>query len=116
MAYKIKLLPVVQKNLSEAKDWYFNQGGDLLAGDFKREVNKEVDYIARFPEHYQIKYKNVRQALVNRFPYLILYRLQEETVMLLSSDFSTLAEIHALQKQEDEIAKEDLLFQLSPIS
>ncbi len=42
------------------------------------EVNKEIEYIGNFPEHYQRKYKEFRQSLVTRFPYAIFYLIEEE--------------------------------------
>ncbi len=56
MNYKIKLLPIVHSDLQKAKKWYQNKN-EALAKEFKEEVNKEIDYIAAHPEHYQLKYK-----------------------------------------------------------
>lgn len=77
MAYKIKLLPIVQTDLGKAKKWY-REKSEILADEFKTEVNKEIDYIREHPEHYQRKYKELRQSLVSRFPYVIFYLLEEE--------------------------------------
>ena len=77
MSYKIKLLPIVHTDLRKAKKWY-HQKNETLANEFKIEVNKEIDYIGEYPEHYQLKYKGLRQSLVTRFPYAIFYLVQEE--------------------------------------
>ncbi len=77
MKYTVKLLPVVRQDLQAAKRWYNGQQPDLGA-QFKSEVNKEIDYIGEFPQHYQRKYKQLRQSLVNRFPYAIFYLVEEE--------------------------------------
>lgn len=77
MAYKIRLLPEVRQDLQVAKKWYNGQKPDL-GEEFKSEVNKEIDHIGEFPEHYQRKYKDLRQSLVNRFPYAIFYLIEEE--------------------------------------
>ena len=77
MSYKIKLLPIVHKDLREAKKWYHEKSA-TLAKEFKEEVNKEIDYIGKYPEHYQRKYKELRQSLVTRFPYAIFYLVEEE--------------------------------------
>jgi len=70
MSYKIKLLPIVHVDLRNAKKWY-NDKSPILAEEFKAEVNKEIDYISEYPEHYQQKHKELRQSLVTRFPYAI---------------------------------------------
>lgn len=77
MSYKIKLLPIVHTDLRKAKKWY-HEKSETLAQEFKTEVNKEIDYIGEYPEHYQRKYKELRQSLVTRFPYAIFYLVEEE--------------------------------------
>ena len=83
MPYEVKLLPIVRTDLQQAKAWYYNKGGASLAEEFKNEVNKEIDYISEFPEHYQPKYKGLRQSLVNRFPYVIFYRIEKESILVI---------------------------------
>ncbi len=77
MSYKIKLLPIVNTDLRKAKKWYHDKN-EILAKEFKIEVNKEIDYIGEYPEHYQRKYKELRQSLITRFPYAIFYLVEEE--------------------------------------
>lgn len=77
MSYTIRLLPVVHQDLQAAKKWYNDQKAHL-GEEFKLQVNKEIDYIGEFPEHYQRKYKELRQSLVKRFPYAIFYLVEEE--------------------------------------
>ena len=77
MGYTIKLLPIVHTDLRKAKKWY-NKKKEVLGEEFKIEVDKEIDYIGRSPEHYQRKYKELRQSLVPRFPYAIFYQVEEE--------------------------------------
>ena len=49
MKYSIKLLPAVHMDLRKAKKWY-NQKKELLGEEFKKEVNREIDYIGKNPE------------------------------------------------------------------
>lgn len=77
MNYEVKLLPIVLSDLSKAKKWYQNKN-ETLAKEFKLEVNKEIDYIGSYPQHYQLKYKELRQSLVTRFPYAIFYLVEEK--------------------------------------
>lgn len=76
MSYYLKLLPSALKDLKEAKKWYSDKN-EALAVEFKHEVNKEIDYIVQYPEHYQLRYKELRQSLVTRFPYAIFYVVEE---------------------------------------
>jgi len=77
MNYKIKLLPIAYKDLQKAKKWY-NKKSNTLAKEFKIEVDREIDYIGKYPEHYQLKYKELRQSLVTRFPYAIFYLVEKK--------------------------------------
>ncbi len=81
MTYKVKLISQVRADLLEAKEWY-QQHNATLAEDFKIAVNNEIDYISKFPNHYQIKYKDLRQSLVIRFPYAIYYLVNEEQKLI----------------------------------
>ncbi len=51
---------------------------ETLGQEFKAEVEKEIDYIGEYPDHYQLKYKELRQSLVTRFPYANFYLVEEE--------------------------------------
>lgn len=82
MGYSIKLLPSALKDLRDAKKWYSDKN-KTLAEAFKQEVNKEIDYIKQYPEHYQLRFKELRQSIVTRFPYAIFYRVEEEQKRIL---------------------------------
>lgn len=92
MSFKIKLLPIVNLDLRKAKKWY-QEKSETLAQEFKIEVNKEIDYIGEYPEHYQLKYKEFRQSLVTRFPYAIFIWSKKSKSKLLFLEFCTQVEI-----------------------
>jgi plasmid stabilization system protein ParE len=77
MSYEIKLLPIVHVDLRKSKEWYLKKS-KILAQEFKIEVDKQIDYIGKFPKYYQRKYKELRQSLVSRFPYSIFYLIEEK--------------------------------------
>ncbi len=77
MGYTVKLLPIVKQDLRKARKWY-NDQQESLGEEFKEETNKEIDYIGHYPEHYQRKYKELRQSLIARFSYAIFYLLEED--------------------------------------
>lgn len=77
MEYKLKLLPIVYQDIRKVKKWYL-EINTALGDDFKLKVNEELDYIKRYPKHYQKKYKELRQAMVARFPYTVYYLIEEE--------------------------------------
>ena len=77
MEYKLKLLPIVYQDIRKVKKQYL-EINTALGEDFKLRVNQELDYIQRYPKHYQKKYKELRQAIVVRFPYTIYYLIEED--------------------------------------
>jgi toxin ParE1/3/4 len=81
MKYKLKLLPIVYQDLRKAKKWYLGVNTEL-GEDFKLKVNEEFDYIRQYPKHCQKKHKELRQAIVARFPYTIYYLIEEEIKMV----------------------------------
>ena len=76
MAYKTKILPVAYKDLLKTHEWYNNQK-DFLGDEFKQAVNAEIKNISVNPEHYQLHFKEIRQAVVKRFPYVIFFLCNE---------------------------------------
>lgn len=77
MNYKLKLLPIVYQDLKKAKKRYLTIN-TALGEDFKLKVSEEFDYIKQHPKHYQKRYKDLRQAIVARFPYTVYYLIEEE--------------------------------------
>lgn len=77
MSYYVKILPQALKDAIDTKKWY-NKKSEGLGNEFKFEVDKEIEYIRKYPEHYQVIHKDLRQSVLNRFPYLIFYLLEEK--------------------------------------
>lgn len=77
MSFKLKILPIAFTDLQKAKKWYKKRSVSL-AEEFKIEVDNEIKYIGKHPEHYQRKYKEFRQSNVTRFPYAIFYLFEKE--------------------------------------
>ncbi len=67
MSYKIKLLPEARLDIRDSINWY-NEQKTGLGKLFYRAVKSRLAYIENNPLHYQVSYRNVRNALVNKFP------------------------------------------------
>ena len=46
--------------------------------DFKQKVNSTIGYIGNNLYHFQKRYKEFRLFLVDRFPYIVYYLINEE--------------------------------------
>ena len=77
--YKIELLSEAEDELSEAYKWYEDR--QIFLGDkLYWEVRHLLGLIEINPYQYQVKYNNdLRSAPISRFPYLILYWIDEKT-------------------------------------
>jgi len=69
--------------LFNARDYY----DDLLFGlgkSFIIEIEKTINIIKKNPLAYPIINKNIRKAVIMKFPYSILYIIEEDIVYLLA--------------------------------
>ncbi|MBX2916949.1 MAG: type II toxin-antitoxin system RelE/ParE family toxin [Cyclobacteriaceae bacterium] len=80
MPLKYLLSREAEDDLLDAYDWYEQQRVGL-GEEFLESMESARETILKNPETYRIRYKKrIRAFLVNRFPYLILYILENETV------------------------------------
>ncbi|NQU21354.1 MAG: type II toxin-antitoxin system RelE/ParE family toxin [Candidatus Nealsonbacteria bacterium] len=83
MTYRLVLQPEAEADLNEAYRWYEDQRPGL-GGEFIESVEAVIERIRRTPELPAVVYKEVRQALVRRFPYVVCYVFQEDQVDVVS--------------------------------
>lgn len=81
----IQILEAADKEWTEAALWYDKQSPGL-GNRFIVMVEKKLELIAKYPERYPKRKGNFREALVNIFPYIIVYSFYEtkETVVIYS--------------------------------
>jgi toxin ParE1/3/4 len=76
------LLPEAQAEFDEAVDWYEQQAG--IGAQFIARVQEVFTRISANPAIHQIVYKDVRRAVVRRFPYSVIYREEPGRVVVIS--------------------------------
>jgi plasmid stabilization system protein ParE len=59
-----------------------------LGAVFRSEVSRVIDRLAGTPVIYQIVHRDIRRAIVRRFPYLIWYRVVAETILVLACTYA----------------------------
>lgn len=83
MNYSLIIRPEAQFDIQDAFEWYeFQSPG--LGSEFVRAVDTCFSGIGRNPLAYQIIHKQARRALIRRFPYIILYVFDQDTVSVLA--------------------------------
>jgi plasmid stabilization system protein ParE len=83
MRYRVIIRPEAENDLKEAFSWYEDKrqglGYDLLL-----QVDAGLRFIERNPKISPPEYKGARKYLVKRFPYKIIYLLEEERIIVLA--------------------------------
>lgn len=82
MSYTLLLHPLVSEDYDEAYTWYEDQQKGL-GERFIRAVRQTIEQIALYPEHYSSKgSKKFREALVDFFPYLVVYKVNKRSKII----------------------------------
>jgi toxin ParE1/3/4 len=72
LSFDVQVRRAAELEVAEAQLWYEkHQSG--LGAEFYSEVSHSIDRLADTPLIYQIVYRDIRRAVVRRFPYLIWY-------------------------------------------
>jgi plasmid stabilization system protein ParE len=79
MSHPLRLRPEAEEDLAAARDWYENQRAGL-GEEFLTAIDGVFDRIRETPEMYASEYKSIRRAAMDRFPYIVYYRLVSDTV------------------------------------
>jgi plasmid stabilization system protein ParE len=87
LSYEIKVRRAAELDIAEAQVWYETQQSGLGA-DFRSEISQAFDRLTETPLIYQIVHRDIRRAVVHRFPYLIWYRVSAETVIVLACTYA----------------------------
>jgi hypothetical protein len=80
---KIRLFPIAQKELHSAVEFY-NVQRQGLGFEFLSEVIEAFDRIINFPSAWPPFHKNTRRCIVSRFPYGIIYFVEEDAVLIVA--------------------------------
>lgn len=72
----------VKHDLDAAIDWYEEQRAGL-GGEFQTSVQSTFEAIKRHPELFASVYREVRRAIVSRFPFAVFYLVEPNRVVVL---------------------------------
>ena len=78
---KIVLRKTAREELREAQKWYERQQSGL-GRRFAEAVQTALERIQSNPTGFRLAYKNVREALVRGFPYVIYYCVEESRIVV----------------------------------
>jgi hypothetical protein len=83
MAYKIEVRPLAAIEIIEAYDWYELQKQGLGV-EFLNELDLFYKSLIRNPTTYSYYDKPVREGKINRFPYVVVYEIISENIVIYS--------------------------------
>ena len=79
MTLPLALAPAAEDDIRDAAAWYDAQQPGL--GDaFLRSVEASLARIRRLPKAFPVCEGGARSALLRRFPYVVLFRIQEQRI------------------------------------
>ena len=69
--------------LAEARQWYAHQRQDLDL-EFMDSVHEALTRVVHNPHFYPIVYRNLRRAVVRRFPFAIFFDVREDEIQVIA--------------------------------
>lgn len=72
-----------RREFDEAGDWYEKERPGL-GMEFLDEIQLLIQRIATTPEQFPMLHRDVRKAVVRRFPYCIYFRERKELIVVLA--------------------------------
>jgi len=75
--------PEAETEISEAFEWYEERVSGL-GSDFLLNVDGALQSILRNPHRFPVIHKNLRRALIRRFPYQIFFVLEKHRIVILA--------------------------------
>jgi len=81
MTYRIILASTAEKDIEEIIEWYGKENNDI-SRKFIHELEEQLQIIALNPFLFQEVYKNYRKANTGKFPYKIVYRIEDESILV----------------------------------
>ncbi|MEC5173145.1 MULTISPECIES: type II toxin-antitoxin system RelE/ParE family toxin [Chryseobacterium] len=81
MIYQISLSPNAEADLQEAALWYESKQIGLGI-QFTKKVESYFFRIQNNPLHFPLKKGNLREAYIQKFPYVIIYQIIENKIIV----------------------------------
>jgi toxin ParE1/3/4 len=76
--------PRARAELIDAQDWYENEAPGL-GRSFRAAVDAVVQRMSASPRQFPVIHKNVRRALLRRFPYALMFVIEaDETLTVIA--------------------------------
>ena len=81
MTWRLVVRPLARLQIAEAADWYDAQSR-RLGEEFPQAVEQRLEAIGNNPHQHQVPRGDLRRAIVRPFPYLIVYAVSGDEVII----------------------------------
>jgi plasmid stabilization system protein ParE len=81
---KLFFEPAASAEAAEAVRWYLTAAGPAMADAFEFELDRAMRLLLRFPALGSIGRRGIRRMRLDRFPYTVHYRFDDEGVRVLA--------------------------------
>jgi toxin ParE1/3/4 len=83
VSYRLLVRPLAEQDLLEAQRWYdVQQAG--LGHEFRLTIDAVLRRLQESPQIYPTVYRGIRRVVVRRFPYLLYFLFDADTVTVLA--------------------------------
>lgn len=79
----LRFTPEADAELTEARQWYSHQRRDLDA-EFMGCVDAVLSRVVDNPRSFPIVYRNLRRAVVRRFPFAVFYEVTSDEIKIVA--------------------------------
>lgn len=81
MKYKVDFIKEALTDILEAIEWY-EERREGLGDELFIAIENEKHFIEQNPYYYEDKYKGIRKAITQRFPYILYYKIESDDQVL----------------------------------
>jgi len=83
MTRRFILRPRAERDIQSTFEWYESQRSGL-GEEFLVSLRERLETVRSFPEAFPVVYRDVRRAVLSRFPYVVFYIVQSTRVAVLA--------------------------------
>ncbi len=83
MTVRVRFRREAEADVRNARAWYRERGLEL-GEEFLRSLDACLASIQRLPESHPVVYRDMRRALLSRFPYGVFYVREGDTITVLA--------------------------------
>jgi plasmid stabilization system protein ParE len=80
---KLVILEIARREYDEAKEFYETEQPGL-GSQFKEQIRHSLLRIQQYPQAWPPERKEIRRYIVHKFPYKILYSIQDDKIVVLA--------------------------------